>query len=74
MSGLIVAKKRLIRLGPNSIAITLPPEWVKRWGLEPGQEVAVVGNGILQIVPPSHVTLLSDTLMSMASEDTEKND
>lgn len=50
---IIVEKRVLIRMGLSSIGISLPLEWARRMNLKAGDEVAVIGNGILQIVPPS---------------------
>ncbi|RLI76538.1 hypothetical protein DRP04_12540 [Archaeoglobales archaeon] len=46
----LVGIRRVVRLG-NSLCITLPEEWVKKHRIEPGDDLAVVGNTILKIVP-----------------------
>lgn len=47
-----VGKRTLIGIG-GSLALTLPPEWIKKQNLKAGDEVTVVDDGILQIVPPA---------------------
>ncbi|MFX0137932.1 MAG: AbrB/MazE/SpoVT family DNA-binding domain-containing protein, partial [Candidatus Hodarchaeota archaeon] len=37
----------------SSYIITLPKLWVKSLGLEQGEDMSVVFNGIVKIIPPS---------------------
>ena len=41
--------KKVIRIG-GSLAITLPTQWAKG-KVKPGEEMVVVGNGELRIIP-----------------------
>lgn len=47
---LIVEKKKLIKVG-GSICVALPPEFLKLHGLEKGDEIAVIANHIVKLVP-----------------------
>lgn len=42
--------RKLIKTG-DSTAVTLPPSWLKRYGLKAGDRVAVVTDGIVKIIP-----------------------
>ena len=42
--------RRVIRIG-GSLALTLPPEWARKGKLGAGDEVALIANGELRIVP-----------------------
>ena len=42
--------RKLIKVG-DSTGITIPPSWLKRYGLKAGDKVAVVTDGIIKIVP-----------------------
>lgn len=48
--------KKVIRIG-DSLAITLLTQWVKG-KVEPGEEMVVIGNGELRIIPV-HLTRIS---------------
>lgn len=42
--------RRVIKIG-GSLALTLPPEWARKGRLGAGDEVALIANGELRIVP-----------------------
>lgn len=46
----ITQTRRVIKLG-NSYAITLPPEWVKQSKIKAGDDIPIVADAILKIVP-----------------------
>jgi len=50
----IAGVRKLIKYG-ESLAITLPPEWVEKHGLKPGDEVPIVADSILKIVPVKEI-------------------
>lgn len=43
--------RKIIRVG-NSLAVTVPQDWAKYFQLSQGDEVKVVSNGSLVIIPP----------------------
>lgn len=51
---LIAEKRRLFQAG-GSVVITLPKEWLERHGLRPGDEVGVVADAILKLVPMQEI-------------------
>ena len=58
--------RRVIKLG-GSLAVTIPPAWARQGGLVAGDDVALVANGELRIVPlhtmtgkPTEVTFVQD--------------
>ena len=53
-SEVIAGVRKLIKYG-ESLAITLPPEWVEKHGLKPGDEVPIVADSILKIVPVKEI-------------------
>ena len=38
----------------NSVKITIPPDWIKYFGLKPGDEVKVFADGMVIIIPNGH--------------------
>ena len=47
----IVIKRRNIQKAGNSYYVSIPPEFIRRWGLEKGQEVAVIAKGnMIQVI------------------------
>jgi len=51
---IITGKRKIIRVG-DSVAVTLPREWLERHGLEVGDEIGIVANAILKIVTVQEV-------------------
>jgi len=47
---IIAEPRRLIRVG-NSLAVTLPPRFVEEHNLREGDEVGVVADHILKLIP-----------------------
>lgn len=45
----ILEERMIYRVGKPSLAITLPREWLKYYGLEPGDMVEITANGELTI-------------------------
>jgi antitoxin component of MazEF toxin-antitoxin module len=43
--------RKIIRVG-NSLAVTMPKDWVQYFQLNQGDEVKVVSNGSIVIMPP----------------------
>jgi len=48
--GVIVALRKAIRFG-DSLCITLPREWIDKHGIKEGDDLPVVANTILRVVP-----------------------
>lgn len=42
----------------TSVGVTLPPNWLEFFKIEPGQKGVVLGNSVLVIVPPGNDELL----------------
>jgi len=47
----ILEERMIYRVGRSSLAITLPQNWLKYFGLTAGDTVEVTGNGDLTISP-----------------------
>ncbi len=47
----ILEERMIYRVGKSSLAITLPQNWLKFFGLSAGDTVEVTGNGDLTIRP-----------------------
>lgn len=47
----ILEERMIYRVGKSSLAITLPQNWLKFFGLTAGDMVEVIGNGDLTIRP-----------------------
>jgi len=47
----ILEQRMIYRVGKSSLAITLPQNWLKYWGLTAGDIVEIIGNGDLTIRP-----------------------
>jgi antitoxin component of MazEF toxin-antitoxin module len=47
----ILEKRMIYRVGKSSLAITLPQNWLKYFGLTAGDTVEITGNGDLTIRP-----------------------
>jgi len=39
-------------LGQGSYVITLPKDWIRYFGIKPGDKLQVISNGELRIFPP----------------------
>jgi antitoxin component of MazEF toxin-antitoxin module len=52
--GIIHDKRRLYQQG-GSVAITLPKEWLERHGLMPGDEVGIIADSILKVIPAQEI-------------------
>lgn len=39
---------------PRSLALVLPKGWLRFWGLLKGQELVVIANSVMVIIPPTH--------------------
>jgi len=50
----IAGIRKLVKYG-DGVAIVLPPEWLEKHELEPGDEVPFVANAIFKIVPVKEV-------------------
>ncbi|MCE4624640.1 MAG: AbrB/MazE/SpoVT family DNA-binding domain-containing protein [Desulfurococcales archaeon] len=49
-----ISRRRIQRLGGSSLIITLPKSWIRKYGLQPGDEVIVVDEGgHLKVLPSS---------------------
>lgn len=46
----VVALRKTIKLG-DSLCITLPREWVEKHGIKEGEELPIICNTVLKIVP-----------------------
>jgi len=46
--------RRLVQMG-GSVGISLPKKWLDRHGLKPGDDVGVVADAILKIVPVQEI-------------------
>jgi len=44
-------ERMLYHVGKSSLAITLPQNWLKYFGLKAGDKVEIIGNGDLTIRP-----------------------
>ena len=44
--------RSLQRAGDGGLAVTIPKAWAAYYGLQPGDKVEVVANGVLRIRPP----------------------
>ena len=51
---LIVDSRKLVQWG-GSVGITLPKEWLERHGLKPGDELGVVADSILKLIPVTEI-------------------
>jgi bifunctional DNA-binding transcriptional regulator/antitoxin component of YhaV-PrlF toxin-antitoxin module len=47
----IVEQRMIYRVGKSSLAITLPQNWLRYFGLKPGDKVEITANGELTIRP-----------------------
>lgn len=47
----IMEERMIYRVGKSSLAITLPQNWLKYFGLTAGDTVELIGNGDLTIRP-----------------------
>ena len=47
----ILEERMIYRVGKSSLVITLPQNWLKYFGLGPGDTVEITGNGDLTIRP-----------------------
>lgn len=54
-SGSIVVKKRTLRQQGGSLVFSIPREWVDKHGLKEGDEVGLVGNSILKVIPVKEI-------------------
>ena len=45
-------ERSLMKMGSNLI-ITLPKGWTDFWGIEKGEKVEVISDGILLVIPPT---------------------
>lgn len=48
--GLITGIRKTCRFG-NSIYIALPREWLEKQGIAEGEEVSLVANSVLKVIP-----------------------
>lgn len=48
----ILEERMIYRVGKSSLAITLPQNWLKYFGISAGDIVEITGNGDLTIHPP----------------------
>jgi bifunctional DNA-binding transcriptional regulator/antitoxin component of YhaV-PrlF toxin-antitoxin module len=44
-------ERMVYRVGASSLAITLPPGWLRYYGIKPGDKVEVLINDVLTIQP-----------------------
>jgi len=47
----IFEERMIYRVGKSSLAITLPQNWLRYFGLKPGDKVEITANGELTIRP-----------------------
>lgn len=53
-TGAVVGIRKLIKYG-SVIAVTLPPEWIDKHGLKPGDEIPIVADSVLKLVPVKEI-------------------
>ena len=45
-------ERSVINLGQGCYVITLPKDWIRYFGIKPGDKLQVISNGELRIFPP----------------------
>ena len=53
----MMVTRRLFEIGgrqPRSLGVVLPKEWLRFWGLHKGEDVLVLGNSVLVVIPAEH--------------------
>jgi len=48
-----ISKRHIIPNG-NSLVIVIPKDWLRFWGLQKGDKVDIIYNGVMVVIPPNH--------------------